>query len=64
MVQRVTRNPVLKGTPGRGYKHHETGRRVSVKNPSGPKYKEYPQLAHVDPVLWDEVNALLNQTNQ
>jgi site-specific DNA recombinase len=67
MVRRVTRNPVLKGMPGRGFmhtiKHHETGRRVSVKNPSGPKYKEYPQLAHVESALWDEVDALLKKTN-
>jgi hypothetical protein len=67
MVRRITRNPLLKGMPGRGFrrtvKHNETGRRVSVKNPGGPKFKDYPDLAHVDPLLWDEVNALLDQAN-
>ncbi len=68
MVRRVTRNPLLKGLPARGIKHtikhNETGRRVSVLNPAGPKFKECPHLAHVDPMLWDEVNALLDITNR
>ncbi len=68
MVRRITRNPLLKGMPGRGFrrtvKHNETGRRISVKNSDGPKFRECPHLAHVDPVLWDEVNALLDRTNQ
>jgi hypothetical protein len=67
MVRRLTRNPLLKGRPGRGFrytvKHHETGRRVSVKNPQGPQFRDYPALAHVDPTLWDEVNALLDNKN-
>ena len=49
--------------PGRGFKRtvkrHETGRRVSEKNPDGPIFREYPHLAHVDPDLFDEVNRLL-----
>src|SRR5262245_33709254 len=67
MVRRLTRNPLLKGMPGRGFrhtvKHHETGRRVSVKNPKGPQFRDYPALAHVEPALWDEVNALLDAQN-
>src|SRR5262249_40899151 len=56
MVRRLTRNPLLKGMPGRGFqhtvKHNETGRRVSVKNPKGPQFRPYPALAHIDPALW------------
>lgn len=68
MVRRVTGNPVLKGLPGRGFKrtvkHHETGRRVSVKNPDGPIFRECPHLVHVEPDLWDEVNCLLKDANR
>ncbi|MBM3982487.1 MAG: hypothetical protein FJ304_19895 [Planctomycetes bacterium] len=68
MVRRVTSNPVLKGSPGRGFKrtvkHHETGRRVSVRNPEGPTFRECPHLAHVEPDLWDEVNHLLEDANR
>jgi len=67
MVRRVTGNTILKGIVGRGHKHsikhHETGRRTSVKNPKGAEYLEFPHLAHVDPALFDEVNALLKSTN-
>jgi site-specific DNA recombinase len=49
MVIRITANPLLKGMPCRSLKHtvkhHETGRRVSVKNPDGPSYYECPHLA-------------------
>jgi hypothetical protein len=68
MVRRLTRNPLLKGMPGRGFrrtvKHHETGRRVSVRNPEGPTFREYPHLAHVDADLWAEVNRLLDVANK
>jgi site-specific DNA recombinase len=68
MVRRLTRNPLLKGMPGRGFKHtvkhHESGRRVSVKNPEGPTFRECPLLAHVDPDLFDEVNRLLDEANE
>jgi hypothetical protein len=68
MVRRITRNPVLKGMPGRGFKHtvkhHETGRRVSVKNPAGPVFREYPNLAHVEADLFDEVNEILDEENK
>ncbi|WP_020471369.1 recombinase family protein [Zavarzinella formosa] len=68
MVRRVTANPVLKGTPWRGrmhtVKHNESGRRKSVRNPKGPKYLECPHLAHVDPVEFEEVNALLEAANR
>ncbi len=67
MVRRVTTNSLLKGLPGRGHKHtvkhHETGRRVSVKNPDGPTFREYPHLAHVEPELFDEVNRILEAAN-
>jgi len=67
MVRRITANTLLKGMPGRGFmhtvKHHETGRRVSVKNPDGPLYRDCPHLAHVDPVEFDDVNARLDAAN-
>jgi site-specific DNA recombinase len=63
MVARLVRNPILKGTPYRGgrhtVKHHETGRRISVKNPAGPTFIDCPHLAHVPAELFDEVNAIL-----
>jgi site-specific DNA recombinase len=66
-VRRVTANPLLKGMPRRGLmhsiKHHETGRRISVKNPSGPKYYECPKLAFWTPDEFDELNALLAARN-
>jgi len=67
MVRRYFRNPLLKGQPGRGFrhtvKHHETGRRISVPNPDGPNFRDCPHLAHVDPMEFDEVNALLGAKN-
>ena len=68
MVRRLTANPILKGMPSRGtrhtVKHHGSGRRVSVPNPAGPKYWPCPQLAHVDAAEFDEVNALLTESNK
>ena len=68
MVRRVTRNPLLKGMPGRGFKHtvkhNETGRRVSVKNPDGPVFRDYPHLAHWDPADFDHLNDRLDQANK
>jgi site-specific DNA recombinase len=67
MVRRYYRNTILKGQPGRGFrhtvKHHQSGRRMSVPNPKGPVFRECPHLAHVDPVEFDEVNALLAAKN-
>lgn len=67
MVRRYFGNSLLKGLPGRGFrhtiKHHETGRRVSVPNLKGPTFRECPHLAHVDPAEFDEVNALLDAKN-
>ncbi len=67
MVRRFFGNSVLKGMPGRGFKktikHHETGRRVSVPNPKGPNYREYPELAHLDADEFDELNAALSERN-
>lgn len=68
MVMRVTRNTLLKGMPGRGFKHtvkvHATGRRVSRKNPDGPQFREYPHLAHIDPARFDRVNAALTEAHK
>ena len=68
MVRRITRNPLLKGMPGRGFKHtvkhNESGRRVSVTNPEGPVYREHPHLAHWDPGDFDEINARLDAANE
>ena len=69
MVRRLTENPLLKGMPGRGFKHtvkhHETGRRISVQNPDGP---DLPGLPAPGPrrrrPLCDEVNALLDEANK
>lgn len=67
MVRRLTRNPLLKGMPGRGFKHtvkhHETGRRVSVKNPEGPNLLEYQHLAFWPPDEFDALNAALDAKN-
>ncbi|MBD3672145.1 MAG: recombinase family protein [Planctomycetaceae bacterium] len=68
MVRRFFGNPILKGFPQRGAmrteKHHETGRRRSVKNPDGPSYYECPHLAYFDPAEFDELNRLLYEANQ
>ncbi|MDB5355011.1 MAG: hypothetical protein JWN24_1464 [Phycisphaerales bacterium] len=67
MVRRLYRNRTLGGLPGRGFrctvKRHETGRRVSVVNPDGPEYREYPHLAHVDIDELDAVIAQLAEAN-
>ena len=67
MVRRFYRNPTLIGKPGRGFrhtvKHHETGRRISVPNPSGPSYVEFPHLAHLDEVTFETLNATLDKEN-
>lgn len=67
-VRRVMSNTLLKGMPSRGnrhtIKHHETGRRVSVKNPAGPVYYPCPHLAHVPEDLWDAVNDLRQIRNR
>ncbi|ADB18373.1 hypothetical protein Psta_3718 [Pirellula staleyi DSM 6068] len=58
MVLRFYRNLILIGKPGRGFrhttKHNETGRRISVKNPKGPIYRDEPHLAYLDEVEWQE----------
>jgi hypothetical protein len=68
MVRRYYKNRLLSGHPGRGFrhtiKHHETGRRVSVKNPNGdPTFVAYPHLAHIDAEEQDEVNRMLDAKN-
>lgn len=67
MVRRFYGNSLLKGMPQRGAKHtvkkHEIGRRISETNPNGPMYYECPHLAYLDPVEFDELNALLDQKN-
>jgi len=45
-------------------KHHETGRRVSVKNEdSGPIFRDCPHLAHVIAAELDDVNLRLDKQN-
>jgi hypothetical protein len=67
MVRRFYRNPLLKGMPERGnrytVKNHEKGRRVSIKNPEGPCSWSCPHLAHLDPAVFDALNALLKNGN-
>ena len=66
-VRKTTRNPILKGMPGRGFthtvKHHETGRRIAVPNPDGPEFIECPHLAYWDPADFDEINLRLDEAN-
>ena len=68
MVRRFYSNPLLKGKPERGnkhsVKHHETGRRRSVRNPEGPVSIEVPKLAILSDVEFDELNALLEEKNR
>lgn len=68
MVRRYFQNPLLKGLPGRGFKHtvkhNETGRRVSVKNPKGAKFREAPHLAFFEPDEFDELVDLLREKNR
>jgi site-specific DNA recombinase len=68
VVRRISANPLLKGLPGRGFKHtvknHETGRRISVKKPEGPRFRDCPHLAHWTPEVFDEINAVLQAANQ
>jgi site-specific DNA recombinase len=68
MVRRITRNSILKGMPGRGFKHtikhYETGHRISVKNPKGPIFRDHPHLAHWDPDEFDDINARLDEAHK
>ena len=68
MVRRVTRNTLLTGMPARGRtvktKHYETGKRIPVKNPKGPKYRECPHLKFWEPREVDELNAALDEKNK
>ena len=61
-------NPLLKGRPGRGFrhtvKHHATGRRVSVNNPDGPNFYDVPHLAFLDPQEFDDLNSILDAHNE
>ena len=67
MVRHFFANTLLKGAPRRGtrhsIKHHETGRRVSVRNPDGPIYRSEPHLAQLDEVEFDTLNELLRAKN-
>ena len=68
MVRRFYKTPILKGKPERGnmhsVKHHQTGRRRSVKNPDGPIFIEMPHLEILPPAEFDELNAALNEKNE
>jgi len=67
MVRRFYANPILKGKPGRGFKHtrkiHGTGRRKSFKNPEGPVFRDEPHLAHLTADDFDALNNLLTTAN-
>jgi len=68
MVRTYFKNRLLAGHPGRGFKHtqkhHETGRRISVKNEDGdPIFLDRPHLAHVTAAELDEVNLRLDRRN-
>ena len=67
MVRRYFRNPILKGKPERGnmhsVKHHETGRRRSVKNPEGPVSDRDATPSDNSGARFDELNALLDEKN-
>ena len=66
-VRRCTGNPILIGLPWRGRKeskkHYESGKRVSRKNPKGPKFYPAPHLAFVTPAEFNALNSLLDKTN-
>jgi site-specific DNA recombinase len=61
-------NPLLKGKPGRGFKHtvkkHETGKRVSVINPDGPRHYHAPHLAFLSEEEFHELNEFLRDRNK
>lgn len=67
MVRRVFSNPLFKGMPFRGakrtVKHNETGRRIPVKNPDGPVFRECPHLAHLEPDEFDSLQIALDAQN-
>ncbi len=66
-VRRFFANSILKGQPARGHKctikHHQTGRRISVPNPDGPTFVEFPHLAYFTADEFDELEHLLRQKN-
>lgn len=66
-VRNFYANPLLIGRPGRGFrhtvKHHETGKRVSVKNPNGPQFYVAEHLRHLPDDLFEELNAKLAASN-
>ena len=68
MIRRYFKNPLLKGMPQRGklhsVKNHETGKRVPVTNPDGPRYLNIEQLRILGPAEFDELNALLDAKNK
>jgi site-specific DNA recombinase len=67
-VLQFFRNPILKGRPQRGrmttVKHHGTGQRRSVRNPSGPTYYDADHLAYFAPDEYDALIATLAERNQ
>ena len=67
MVRRYYSNPILKGFPARGTKHtinrHETGRRISVKNPKGPTYRECSHLAFLTAGEFDDLAVVFRTIN-
>jgi len=68
MVLRYYRNPLLKGMPLRGRmataKHHGSGKRPSRRNLKGPTYYNAPHLAFFEPDEFDDLVALLAESNK
>lgn len=68
MVRRYFKNPILKGMPERGnmhtVKHHESGKRKSIKNPDGPVSIDVPNLKILEPDVFDCLNAMLTEKNK
>lgn len=68
MVRRLFANTILKGKPGRGFKHsvkhHQSGRRKSVRKPEGPEFIDCPELAILTEEEFDTLNRTLTVHNQ
>jgi site-specific DNA recombinase len=65
MVRRFFANTLLKGMPCRGgkatVKRHETGRRVSIKNPGGERYYKCDHLVILEEAEFDDLNRNLTE---
>ncbi len=66
-IRELYHNPLLTGRPQRGkrttIKHHESGRRISVRNPRGPVHIECPHLEYFPPEEMKPLWAALEEKN-